>query len=304
MTAHTFLASTRPGLSLRASSKAGLMMVPMVVGMMSAGIAVGQVTSRTGVIRIFPIIGSALAGAAMLALSFVGADTSLLWVMVGMLFLGLGLGQCMQPLTIIVQNAVPPTEIGVATSSATFFRQLGGTLGVAVFLSLLFSTLGDNIASAFRSEGPGILKAAEAGEIPRTAVNDQVLAGLQNPGRGGGVFTAVQNDSSIIGRMSSTVAHPFQVGFADSMSLVLLCGGCVMLMAFAVLLLMPPVELRATSASAAARAERDAGQSGPSAPPVDTPLEGGTHRADVPVVTTAAGRHRGGRHVGEARPGS
>ncbi len=85
----------------------------------------------------------------MIALSRVGADTSLLWVMVGMLFLGLGLGQCMQPLTIIVQNAVPPREIGVATSSATFFRQLGGTLGVAVFLSLLFSTLGDNIKTAF-----------------------------------------------------------------------------------------------------------------------------------------------------------
>ncbi len=280
-------------------TKAGLMMVPMVLGMMSAGIVVGQITSRTGVIRIFPILGSALAAVSMLALSFVGADTSLLWVMVGMLFLGLGLGQCMQPLTIIVQNAVPPTEIGVATSSATFFRQLGGTLGVAVFLSLLFSTLGDNIASAFRSEGPGILKAAEAGEIPRTTVNAQVRAALQNPGQGGGVFTSVENDSSIIGRMSSAVAHPFQVGFAESMSLVLLCGGCVMLLAFAVLLLMPAVELRATSASAAARAEHDAGQSGPSAPPVDAPLEGGAHRADVPVLTGAASGQPRGRHMAE-----
>src|SRR3954452_21606775 len=96
----------------------------------------------------------------------------------GMLFLGLGIGQCMQPLTIIVQNAVPPREIGVATSSATFFRQLGGTLGVAVFLSLLFSTLGDNIKSAFQDATPGIQKAAAAGDIPHTVVNDQVLAGL------------------------------------------------------------------------------------------------------------------------------
>jgi EmrB/QacA subfamily drug resistance transporter len=282
-------------------TKAGLMMVPMVVGMMSAGIAVGQITSRTGAIRIFPILGSALAGVAMLALSRVGADTSLLWVMVGMLFLGLGLGQCMQPLTIIVQNAVPPTEIGVATSSATFFRQLGGTLGVAVFLSLLFSTLGDNISSAFKSAAPEISKAAAAGQIPHTAVNDQVLAGIRNPGQGGGVFTAVQNDSSIINRMSAVVAHPFKVGFADSMSLVLLCGGCMMLLAFAVLLLMPDVELRKTSASAAARAEHDAGQSGPSAPPVDPQPRGGAHRADVPVVTGDAPVDRPrGRHVGPA----
>jgi EmrB/QacA subfamily drug resistance transporter len=279
-------------------TKAGLMMVPMVVGMMSAGIVVGQITSRTGAIRIFPIFGSALAGMAMLALSRVGADTSLLWVMVGMLFLGLGLGQCMQPLTIIVQNAVPPSEIGVATSSATFFRQLGGTLGVAVFLSLLFSTLGDNIASAFRSAAPSIQQAAAAGQIPRTTVNDQVLAGLRNPDQGGGVFAAVQNDSSIINSMSSAIAHPFKVGFSDSMSLVLLCGGCIMLIAFAVLLLMPDVELRKTSASAAARAEHDAGQSGPSAPPMDVAAQGGAHRADVPVVTgDAPAEQARGRHV-------
>ena len=85
--------------------------------------------------------------------------------MFGMLFLGLGIGQCMQPLTIIVQNAVPPREIGVATSSATFFRQLGGTLGVAVFLSLLFSTLGSNIQDSFESAVPGIQKAAAEGRI-------------------------------------------------------------------------------------------------------------------------------------------
>ena len=100
-----------------------------------------------------------------------------------MLFLGLGIGQCMQPLTIIVQNAVPPREIGVATSSATFFRQLGGTLGVAVFLSLLFSTLGDNIKDAFKTPRPGSSRPPQAGEIPHTALNDQVLAGLQQPGR-------------------------------------------------------------------------------------------------------------------------
>jgi EmrB/QacA subfamily drug resistance transporter len=237
-------------------TKAGLMMLPMVVGMMSAGIIVGQITSRTGKIRMFPIIGSAMAGVAMIALSRVTADTSLGWVMGLMVFLGLGIGQCMQPLTIIVQNAVPPREIGVATSSATFFRQLGGTIGVAVFLSLLFSTLGGNIQNALKSAAPGIQKAASSGQIPHTTLNDQVLAGLQNPAHSGGVFTSVQDDSSIINKMSSVLAHPFKVGFADSMSLVLLCGGSVMLLAFLILLLMPSVELRVTSASAAARADQ------------------------------------------------
>jgi len=214
---------------------------------------------------------------AMIGLSFVSADTSLLVVMGGMLILGLGIGQCMQPLTIIVQNAVPPREIGVATSSATFFRQLGGTLGVAVFLSLLFSTLGGNIQDSFKSAVPGIQKAAAEGKIPHTTRNDQVLTGLQHPGQGGGVFKAVQDDSSIIGRMSPVIAHPFKVGFSDSMSLVLLCGGLVMLVAFLILLLMPKVELRTSSASAAARAESNAAA-------VETPVDGGAHRAPVATV--------------------
>jgi hypothetical protein len=278
-------------------TQAGLMMLPMVVGMMSAGIGVGQITSRTGKIRIFPIFGSALAGVAMIALSFVGADTSLLLMMVGMLFLGLGIGQCMQPLTIIVQNAVPPSEIGVATSSATFFRQLGGTLGVAVFLSLLFSTLGDNIKNAFRSAAPGIQQAAAAGDIPHSTINDQVLAGLQNPGQGGGVFASVQDDSSIIGRMSDVLAHPFQVGFADSMSLVLLSGGIIMLVAFAVMLLLPPIELRTTSASAAARAEHAAATAAASAA-ADEP---GSHRAPVATEVSEPPDSPEDRHVA-ARP--
>ena len=271
-------------------TKAGLMMLPMVLGMMSAGIITGQITSRTGKIRIFPIIGSGMAGLAMIALSRVTADTNLLWVMGGMVFLGLGLGQCMQPLTIIVQNAVPPREIGVATSSATFFRQLGGTLGVAVFLSLLFSTLGGNIGSAFRSERPGIAKAAAAGQIPHSALNDQVLASIKHPGQGGGVLSSVQDDSSIIGRMSSVLAHPFKVGFADSMGSVLLAGGSVMLVAFLILLLMPKVELRSTSASVAARSQDGAA-------PTPAPAAG-AHRADVePVVGEASGTVPAGRHA-------
>ena len=232
-------------------TQSGLMMLPMVVGMMIAGIVTGLITSRTGKIRMFPIIGSGTAAVAMLLLSRVGADTSLLWVMAGMLFLGLGLGQCMQPLTIIVQNAVPAREIGVATSSATFFRQMGGTIGVAVFLSLLFSTLGDNIKHAF----------AAAARTPafQQAINDPANAQLRQSLRGGGgVIAKVQDDSSVISTFPQVLAHPFKVGFADSMSLVLVGGGCVMVIAFLVLLLLPHVELRATSAGAEARAENRA----------------------------------------------
>lgn len=237
-------------------TEAGLLMVPMVGGMMAAGIITGQVTSRTGRIRVFPILGSGMGAAAMFALSFVGADTSLVLMSVGMVFLGLGLGQCMQPLTIIAQNAVPPSEIGVATSSATFFRQLGGTLGVAVFLSLLFSTLGENIQRAFRADAGTVQAAVASGALPANATDAQVLEALRDGG--GGILTSVQDDSSVIGRMSDVLAHPFQVGFSDSMSAVLLGGSAVLLVGFLVLCLLPPVTLRTSSASAAARQEQQA----------------------------------------------
>jgi hypothetical protein len=219
-----------------------------------------------------------------------------------MLFLGLGIGQCMQPLTIIVQNAVPPREIGVATSSATFFRQLGGTIGVAVFLSLLFSTLGGKLKDAFTAAGPGIQRAAASGKIPHTALNDQVLSGLKGKASGG-VFTAVQDDSSIIGKMAPVLAHPFKVGFADSMSLVLLSGGSVMIVAFLILLLMPKVELRTTSASAAARAEQNAAEAAPTQPAAPAVRDtsgtgGGAHRASGPVVTATDPEDGAAKHVG------
>src|SRR3954464_10615167 len=132
--------------------KSGFLMLPMVIGMMSASIVSGQVISRTGRIRGFPIFGSALSAVALLALSRIGADTPLPLVMALMLMLGYGLGNCMQPLLLILQSAVPARDIGVATASATFFRQIGGTIGVAIFLSVLFGQVGGHIDTALESE--------------------------------------------------------------------------------------------------------------------------------------------------------
>ena len=74
--------------------------------------------------------------------------------MIVMVFFGIGLGFNFQPLTLAVQNAVGRSDIGVATSSATFTRQIGGTLGTAVFLSILFSTVPDKITAAMRRLAP------------------------------------------------------------------------------------------------------------------------------------------------------
>jgi MFS family permease len=225
-------------------TESGLLMLPMVVGMMAASIGSGQVISRTGHVRLFPIVGSAVIVVGLVLLSFCGADTALVWVSLSMFVLGLGLGNCMQPLLLIVQSAVPPTEIGVATSSATFFRQIGGTLGVAIFLSVLFGSVGGNISSAIAEES-------------QTAAWQQAVA--EGHGPDPQLIAQVQDDSSVIDRMDPVIAHPFKVGFAESMDTVFMLAAGVGVLAFLILLLLPAVELRATSASVAARAEAEAG---------------------------------------------
>ena len=122
-------------------TEAGLMLLPMTLGIMGGSILSGQLISRTGRYRHFPIIGSAMLAVSLFVFHYVHADTPLWQTMIVMVFFGIGLGFNFQPLTLAVQNAVSPQQIGVATSSATFTRQIGGTMGTAVFLSILFSTV-------------------------------------------------------------------------------------------------------------------------------------------------------------------
>jgi hypothetical protein len=238
----------------------------MVFGMMSASIVSGQVISRTGHIRGFPIFGSGLAAVALLLLSRITADTNLVLVMALMLAIGYGLGNCMQPLLLILQSSVAPRDIGVATASATFFRQIGGTIGVAIFVSLLFSTVGGNIhgAVADSAADPAFRSAVQQGATSHDPVERGIAQSILHPSSSHGAVAQVQSDSSFIQRLDATLAHPFKAGFAQSMDLVFLLAGLLMLLGFAVLWLMPHVELRATSAAAAVRSE-----AAPTAPVTD-----------------------------------
>ena len=243
-------------------TQSGLMMLPLVLGMMTASIVVGQLISRTGRIREFPIIGALLLSGSMFLLFTIDADTPLWTVMLFMMMLGLGLGSCMQPLTLIIQNAVSPREIGVATSSATFFRQLGGTVGVAVFLSILFSTVGDKIRSqlAIASSDGSLAEGIRVGLAdPALRAGDPqaygIVTALADPARGAGALADITKDSSVISRLPALVAHPFEQGFALSMDGIFLCAGGLGVVAAIVLAFLPPIELRTGSARANAARE-------------------------------------------------
>lgn len=235
-------------------TSAGLMLLPMTLGMMSGSIISGQLISRTGQYRQFPIIGCGLLVAALFGFHYVGADTPLWRTMIVMLFFGLGLGFNMQPLTLAVQNAVSPRDIGVATSSATFTRQIGGTLGVAVFLSILFSAAPDRIQTAFAKVAPtaefqAALKSPQS-PTGNTRANTQFIQSLQQAQTGGGGRGSLNplSDSSFIQQLDPRLAKPFLIGFSQAMDLVFLIGSAVMVLAFIVVWFLPHVELRSGSA--------------------------------------------------------
>jgi EmrB/QacA subfamily drug resistance transporter len=130
-------------------TESGFLMLPMILGLMISSIVSGQVIARTGIYKWFPRVGTAFMAIGFLWFTFASIDKPVWFMMIGMLLIGLGLGQLMQTLTIASQNSVGPRDIGVATSSSTFFRQIGGTLGVAVLFSVLFTRLTDTVQAAF-----------------------------------------------------------------------------------------------------------------------------------------------------------
>jgi predicted MFS family arabinose efflux permease len=129
------------------ATNSGLLLLPLMLGLLTASSGSGQVISRTGRYKVFPLVGTALATLAMALLASMGPDTSGATVSVYMVILGAGLGFTMQTLILAVQNAVGPGDIGVATSSATFFRSMVGSLGVALFGALFNARLSDNLGT-------------------------------------------------------------------------------------------------------------------------------------------------------------
>jgi len=231
----------------------------MVAGIMAAAVISGQLTSRTGHYRIFPIIGSAFLVIAMLLLYTISAHTPLWQTDLYMVVFGAGLGLNMQSIILAMQNAVPVRDMGVATSSVTFFRQMGGALGTAVFLSILFSAAPSKIAERFQA----------AGVHPPTGSVDL-------------------NDTSNLNRLPSAVREPILAGFSDAMSVVFLVGACVLVIAFVLSTMMKEVPLRQMSGIEQARADAAA------AAAAAAPANG---QAAVPEGA-AAGSANGRRSVG------
>ncbi|WP_420363858.1 MDR family MFS transporter [Curtobacterium aetherium] len=164
-------------------TESGFATLPLVGGLMIASITSGQIVARVGRYRIFPVIGTALVSAGYVVLTFMTIDKPLWFLMIGMFLIGLGLGSVMQSLTLASQGSVEAKDMGVATSSATFFRQIGGTLGTAVLLSILFSVMPTNIvhATADKADLTDALDAALNPTVASAKANQGVMDQIWDP---------------------------------------------------------------------------------------------------------------------------
>jgi len=151
------------------ATESGLLLLPLLIGLLVMSIGSGRYISRTGRYRWFPLAGTILVTIGLILLSRLGAHTSLAIVGVDILIFGSGLGLFIQVLTLVVQNAVPMRQMGVATSSVTFFRSMGGAIGA--------SALGAVLTAGIASEFPRFLPPAAL-----SGGGNKVAQFVQSPG--------------------------------------------------------------------------------------------------------------------------
>lgn len=168
----------------------GLMTLPLVGGMLAASTVAGQLTTRTGRYKIFPVCGLTLLAGGALLLSRLHTDSSLTVIGIDCAIAGIGLGLTMQTLILAAQNAVPRADLAAATTGVTFFRSLGSAIGVAAFGAILTARLTSGLADRLRAAhlpvpddvGTGLGTPAEIRALPeplRGFLLDSYTAGLQ-----------------------------------------------------------------------------------------------------------------------------
>ncbi len=159
----------------------GLLMVPMMVGMMGTSIYSGIAISKSGRYKAYPIAGTLVTIVALLAFTTLTAQTPLWLICVYLFVLGAGMGLIMQVVVLVVQNAVDPEMIGTATSTNNYFREVGASLGVAIFGALFTNRLSEKLMDVFSGAGAN---AAEAGQAT-SSLDPQTLSSLPQALRDG-----------------------------------------------------------------------------------------------------------------------
>jgi EmrB/QacA subfamily drug resistance transporter len=223
-------------------TKSGLLLLPLVAGLMLASLGAGQVIARTGRYKVLPVTGSVLMVIGMGLLVTIGSGTALWTTDIYMAIFGIGLGLNMQSLVLAMQNAVPAKDMGVASAASSFFRSVGGTLGTAIFLSILFSLAGTKITQQYAKAAtdPAFIAAAKANPGQLATLHQNLASGL--------------NNTSFLNGLAKPISHPFFVGFSAAGDVVFAITAILLLAAIVLSACLKEVPLRLVSGNQA-RAE-------------------------------------------------
>jgi MFS family permease len=176
--AMTFLPLYQQTVQGASPTLSGLMLTPMMLGVTVTSIVAGQVTTRTGRYKIFPILGGAIMGLGMFLLTNLDVSTTKFTSAIYYVVLGLGMGFLMQMVSLIAQNSVEQKDMGVASSARMFFQQIGGSLGVAAFGAVFARKLTESLTAAgmhIKASG-GQLNPATVNSLPALIKHDVFAA--------------------------------------------------------------------------------------------------------------------------------
>jgi EmrB/QacA subfamily drug resistance transporter len=181
--AMTFLPLFQQTVQGESPTVSGLMLTPMMIGVTITSILAGQVTTRTGRYKLFPILGGAIMGLGMYLLTNLGVGTTRFTSGIFYVVLGLGMGFLMQMVSLIAQNSVEQRDMGVASSARMFFQQIGGSLGVAAFGAVFARRLTESLTSAaahssvpIRLNSTSLLNPATVNSLPAVIRHDVFFA--------------------------------------------------------------------------------------------------------------------------------
>lgn len=205
----------------------GLKLLPLMVGIISMSITSGRLISKYGKYKIFPVVGMVLMTGAMLSLAGIKENTAFWSNALSELFLGAGLGLCMQNLVIALQNSLDIKDLGIGTSLNTFWRSIGGTLGVAIFGSIYASKLATYLASNLATL--------------RTK-NPSALAGVTS-----NTLSALQNNPSLISKLHPQLQKAILHSYVESFHIVFLSAAPVTVIGFFVILTLKAKPLRSSA---------------------------------------------------------
>jgi EmrB/QacA subfamily drug resistance transporter len=249
-------------------TKSGLLLLPLVAGLMLASLGAGRLIARTGRYKIFPVVGSVLLVIGMSLMTRMGADTPLWQTDIYMAIFGIGLGLNMQSLVLAMQNAVPAKDMGVASASSTFFRSIGGTLGTAIFLSVLFSQAGSKIGHEYTkaASNPAFITAAKAHPDQLTSLHQHLGAGL--------------DDTSFLNDLAKPLSHPFFAGFSAAGDMVFAIVTVLLLATIVLSTCLKEVPLRLVSGNQA-RTEAETAAASADGPTTRTDTDAGVEERTI-----------------------